>query len=91
MGIELIHTGTYRARKEYHDDGAEEIIEWAKREISPEDLIVLELLLEDKPYRIQKGQLYQRQFNKMDGDAGVWRTKQIFFDLMCKYNLFPEY
>ncbi len=73
--IELIHTGTYRARKEYHDDGAEEIIEWTKREASPEERIAIELLLENKPHRIQKGQLYHRQFNKCDGDPGTWRTK----------------
>lgn len=99
MGIQLIHTGTYRARKEYHDDGAEEIIEWRnggyarhnfEEEIDAYDKIDLEALLKDKPHRIQKGQKYERQFNLCDGSPVTWRTKELFYKMMCKYDLFPE-
>lgn len=100
MGFEAIHHSVQKARKAYFDDGWEDINEWAlggfwtgnKKEIDEEDKRqAIEYLNREYPHRIMQGELYQRQFNKIDGDAGVWRTKQVFYDLMCKYNLFPDY
>lgn len=41
--------------------------------------------------RIYPGQLYQRQFNKYDGQVYYWRMKKDLYDIACKYELFPEY
>ena len=41
-------------------------------------------------YAIKKGTLYRRQFNSYDGDVYTWRTREDMYQLMCKYDLFPE-
>lgn len=43
-----------------------------------------------KPHKILPGQMYRRQFNKYEGSAYVFRTKEEFYQLCVKYNLWPE-
>jgi len=97
MSIEVIYNDVHKARKIYFDDGWEDINEWMRsgyysfKKIEGMDQLILEEMADNQPSRIQPGQLYQRQFNKYEGDAEVWRTKKFFYEIMCKYDLFPEY
>lgn len=50
--------------------------------------IIVQMRRED--YRIKKGSVYRRQFNSFDGYAYTWRTREDMYQLMCKYNIFPE-
>lgn len=43
------------------------------------------------PHKILPGQTYRSQFNKMDGVVYNWRTKEDFYQLICKYKLWPDY
>ncbi len=95
--IQIIHSKIYKARKEYFDDGAENVMEWRrggyytnKQTLDPIDVLRIEEEATNEPYKIHKGEYYQRQFNNYEGDVGTWRTKQIFYEIMCKYKLFSE-
>lgn len=101
MALEMIHHSEQKARKAYHDDGWEEIQEWRNggyytnrrpnKKADDYDIHLIEKAMFNAPHRIEKGDEYQRQFNKIDGDAGVWRTKSLFYNMFRKYDLFPEY
>ena len=41
------------------------------------------------PHRILKGQIYQRQFGIYDGPI-EYKTKKVFYDIICKYDLFND-
>lgn len=105
MGLTVIQSKTYKAKNEYVDDGSEYIEEWIgggcyvgrrngkERRITFAEGRVLVKYRKDKRHlrRIYKGDLYERQFNNMDGDVFTFRMKKDLFDICCKYDLFPEY
>jgi hypothetical protein len=100
--IEIINRATYKARKEYRDDAWEFIREWissgcpvyyGKKHLEFKEARLL-VYYKNNPKiasKILPGQQYERQFNKYDGEVYTWRTKKEFFDLACKYDLFPDY
>lgn len=98
MGITVIHSETLKARKAYYDDGWDMIQEFEGPMMKDPKLTFAEkrMLVKYKRWKgtfsakILPGQLYVRQFNNMDGDTYVWRTKKEFFDLANKYDLFPD-
>ena len=99
MNPQIIHRSTSIARKEYYDDGWEYIQEWEgdllkgiklPLPFSERRMLVTYKTRMKLPYKIFKGELYERQFNTYDGLPYVWRTKKIFYDFLCKYDLFPD-
>jgi len=91
--IEVISSAEYRAKKEYNDDGWEYITEcgWFVG-ISFAQKRALVKYRKDRHAgrKILPGDLYVRQFNKCDGTTYVWRTKKVFFEIICKLDLFPD-
>lgn len=63
-------------------------IAWPKKLPFCDLRIIVQMRAED--YRIKNGTLYRRQFNSYDGDAYTWRSREDMYQLMCKYDLFPE-
>lgn len=98
MSVTVIHSGTFKARKTYNDDGWDTIQEFDGPSLGDPKLTFAEkrTLVKyrrwkgQQPHKILPGQMYERQFNNMDGDVYTWRTKKEFFDLMSKYDLFPD-
>jgi hypothetical protein len=104
--VEVINNCVRKARKEYYDDGWDIIQEWIRngcyiepqRGIKPVKRITFSegrFLIKVRRgeivgHKILPNQLYQYQFNKMDGDAYYWRTKKEFYELICKYELWPD-
>lgn len=103
--IEVISDGVFKAKKEYRDDAWEFIQEWIdsgcpvyndnsyKRghiTFAEGRFLVQVRNHTITPHRIKPGQMYRRQFNKMDGDTYTFRAKVEFFDLCSKYELWPE-
>jgi hypothetical protein len=105
--IEQIRNTVQKARKEYYDDGWDTIQEWIgegcpvynnRQTWERGHLIFAEAryLVQVRnrtilPHKILPGQTYRSQYNKYDGEAYYWRTKEEFYKLMNKYDLFPEY
>lgn len=100
MNPQIIHKSVTKARKEYPDDGWEDIQNWngwsEKNTQRPLPFSERRMLVKytrqkgNKGHRILKGEIYERQFNSYEGDTYVWRTKKVFYDFLCKYDLFPE-
>jgi|SRR6187551_1649941 len=99
--VTVIHKTDAIARKEYHDDAWDFIQEWIdggcwiEDKLNPLSFSEKRLLVQYrnrtlKGHRIIKGEKYHRQFNSYDGDTYVWRAKKIFYELACRYDLFPE-
>ena len=98
MGVEVINQSVQKAKKVYTDDGWEEINNWILygmqtergKKVSFADKRTLVSAKNNMPHKIQVGQLYERQFNKMDGQVYTWRTKKVFYDIIIKYDLFLD-
>lgn len=102
--LDIIRSTTQKAKKEYHDDGWEEISEWISggcetydsrnKQISIpfSELRLVVKFRNDKKAggKINIGDEYVRQFNKYEGQTYTWRTKKVFFEWFEKYDLFPE-
>lgn len=104
--IEVIRESVQKAKKEYRDDGWEFIQEWLGegcpvykdsnyRERGHLTFAEARYLVQIRnrtilPHKILPGQLYRSQFNKYDGDTYTYRTKEEFFQLCSKYDLWPE-
>lgn len=82
-----IYKKTCTARKRYNDDGWENIYNSWDNFTDSEKSKIEEL---GRPTIIEKGQIYERQFNVDSGDTCTWRTKVFFYELMNKYNLFSD-
>lgn len=102
MSVTGIHRTAPIARKEYNDDGWEFINEWIvggccvgtfkhpMKITFAEARLCVAFKNRPKPWRILKGDRYERQFNSYDGHTYVWRMNKKMYDLACKYDLFPE-
>lgn len=98
--VTVINSRKSTAKKNYPDDGWDIIQEWIadgcwfdKKREKPMTFSEKRLLVglkNNNPSFIKRGQTYQYQFNSMDGTTYTWRTKSFFFELMCRYKLFPE-
>jgi len=100
--IEVISSKIVTARKEYYDDAWEFISDFIHDgcdtslypdkplSFSEKRALVYYRNNRREGARIMPGQLYKRQFNKYEGEAYTFRTKQLFFELCCRYELFPE-
>lgn len=103
--IEVIRSTVQKARKEYYDDGWDTIQDWIGdgcpvyigQRMERGHLLFSEARFLVKVrqrlitgHKILNGQIYRSQFNKYDGTTYYWRTKEEFYKLMCKYDLFPE-
>ena len=102
--LEIISNTTQKAKKEYYDDGWDEIWGWIsggchtydrrnkKIPIPFSELRMAVKFRNDRKAgaKINIGDEYVRQFNKYDGDAYTWRTKKVFYEWFVKYDLFPE-
>jgi hypothetical protein len=98
MGVTVIHSGVFKARKTYNDDGWDMISDWdgpygddPKITFAEKRMLVKYTRQKGhQPNKILPGQLYERQFNNMDGDVYTWRTKKEFYDFARKFDLFPD-
>lgn len=98
MNPQIIHKSVTKARKEYYDDGWDYIQEWEgdlppnKKLTFTEKKMIVTYKRKKGIYghKILKGETYIRQFNTYDGTPYVWRTKKVFYDFICKYDLFPD-
>lgn len=97
--VEVINHGQFVARKKYSDDGWEDVFNWVdagmwtgdKPELTFEEKLSIACMVKTgSRHIIEKGELYIRQFNKMEGDTYTWRTKKVFYDLIVRYDLFAE-
>ena len=98
----VIHRKVTKAKKEYNDDGWEWIKEWIddgccvgtyrkpQKITFAEGRILVAHRNKPKPHKILPGEVYQHQFNKMDGDTYTFRMNQKLYEIACKYDLFPE-
>lgn len=104
--IEVIRNTTQKAAKEYYDDGWEAISEWinggchvwgktvgTRGHLTFSDARYLVQIRNRTivPHKILPGQRYRSQFNKYEGQTYKWRTKEEFYQLCVKYDLWPEY
>lgn len=97
--IEIIHSGTYKARKIYSDDAY-----WAVREViegyrgienldklsEEEKESLRKVVSSPSPRLINIGDTYVRQFNTDGGDTWIWRSKEIIHKVYIRYKLFEE-
>lgn len=92
--IEVISDTKHVAQKDYKDDSAEFIIE-CMYSIRSGLLTFSELRaiarLKANGWKIKKGQVYMKQFNKMDGDTYTFRSLPEIAAICHKYELYPEY
>lgn len=94
--VTIIHEDKYRAKKNYQDDGWDDIDNWidggmdigkaAPLTFADKRKIVF-YTRQRKGHVIVKGDMYERQFNAMGGDTWVWRTKLFFLELMRRYDI----
>jgi hypothetical protein len=104
--IEIIRSTVQKAKKEYYDDGWDIIQEWVSEGCPvykgrnyerghltmPEARFLVQVRNRTiKPHKILPGQVYRSQFNKYEGDTYTFRTKEEFFKLCSKYDLWPDY
>lgn len=96
---QVIFQSEQKAKKIYYDDLHEHMVEilrnidWFLKEHNPHtsDLEkVVKRLKSEKPWLIKKGELYVRQFNKIEGDTCVYKCSSIFYDFCIKYKCFPD-
>ena len=91
--VEVIHESTQVARKSYHDDSCESVME-SLDYLKFKGLSFSEWRSIAKAkasgWKIQKGQKYVSQFNKMDGQTFTFRTLPDILAICGKYNLYSE-
>jgi len=93
--VENISTTLQKAKKDYRDDSAEFIIEClpymreGRYKLSFSEWRSIARLKANN-WKILKGQLYERQFNKMDGDSYTFRTLPDIGKLCSKHDIYPE-
>lgn len=99
--VENISTTTQRARKDYRDDSAEFIKEAMdiirhgyldRGKIIKFQFHELRAIAQLKAnnWKIKKGQMYEKQFNKMDGDVYTFRTLPAIGDICQKHKLYGD-
>lgn len=97
--VECIQSTTQKARKVYNDDGWEFIKQWmddgcwVEKGYPKPTFSELRVLVMHKnkprPFKIEIGEIYERQFNKMDGDVYTYRMNKQLFEIAAKFDLFP--
>lgn len=89
-----ISTTLQRARKDYRDDSAEFIIDSLPYPRKRERLTFTEwraiAKLKANGWKILKGQVYEKQFNNIDGDVCTFKTLPDIGKICSKYKLYPE-
>lgn len=94
--MNIIHAGTYKARKKYKCNSCEDFTNNLSIErgdithMTPDEQEVMkQAILIDKGF-INIGEVYERQFNSDDGDTWTWRAKIGVSAIMSKYKLHSE-
>lgn len=94
MSAKCISSIFRKARKDYRDDSAEFIIDCLADIRRGGCLSFSELRsvarLKANNWKILKGQLYERQFNEMDGNIYTFRTLPDILKLCLKHKLYPD-
>lgn len=93
--VECIHHSIHKARKQYYDDAYEWIEQFIQYKnyqdckIPFGEMRVLAKFRTDRKWalKIMPGQVYESQFNKMEGQAFYFRLK-IEFKVFFKYGVF---
>lgn len=99
--IQVISARTFTARKPHRCDGYEEILEWIYHgcmvekgvkckynKVSFSDYRTIVKWKNDiNNFLILPGMIYERQFNKMDGEAYTFKMRKDMYDIFCKYDL----
>lgn len=93
--VENISTTLQRARKEYRDDSAEYILECLPDIAKGNFKLTFSELraiarLKASNWKILKGQVYERQVNKMDGELYVLRTLPEIGKMCHKHGMYPD-
>jgi hypothetical protein len=94
MGVRNICTKIYKARKDHNDDSAFLIVEALDYIRSCKRLTFTEMRaiaeLKANVWKIKKGQLYEAQFNEMDGEIYTFKTLPAIAAICRKLRLYDE-
>lgn len=92
--VQLIAAQARKARKDHHDDSAEFILEALDYLRSCGKLKFGELRaiaeLKANNWKIKRGQVYTKQFNKTEGQTYTFKTLPIILKICIKYKLYGE-
>lgn len=93
--VRNICTKIYKARKDHNDDSAFLIVESLDYIRSCGKLTFTEMRavaqLKANVWKIKKGQLYEAQFNEMDGDIYTFKTLPTIAKVCQKLKLYEEF
>lgn len=90
--VENIATDVRIAKKEHYDDSAEfieEAFEYILHHGTKSEIEAINDLKKNN-WHIQPGQIYEKQYNKMDGITYTFRTLPIIFRICQKYKLYIQ-
>lgn len=94
MGARNICTKIYKARKDHNDDSAFSIVESMHYIRTCKKLTFTEMRaiaeLKANVWKIKKGQLYEAQFNEMDGECYTFKTLPAISKICQKLKLYEE-
>lgn len=91
MSIEIIHESRPKARKDYRCDACTFLFEIDPCELGLTFSEKREVVkARQKRYKILKGEIYVRQFNKDGGDTWTFRAIPAIHDICIKHDLYAE-
>ena len=91
MSIEIIHESRSKARKNYYCDACNFLFESDPCELGLTFTEAREVVkARQKRYKILKGEIYVRQFNKDGGDTWTFRAIPAIDKICQKYDLYRE-
>lgn len=88
MGFEIIKDYTMQARKDYRCDACDAMLQSMvyPDDFDADDLEVLKKA-DEAGWMIKKGEIYDKQVNKIDGEINTFRCRPEVFQIYLKYDL----